>query len=138
MEVTEFFPWQKAYIVDIKEIDDQHKQLVLILNKLYSAFMKKEHGNIITEVMDELISYTKYHFEAEEKYFVLFGYKWTHEHIRHHRIFIDKMKAFKLEVANKNSATTFKLINFLRDWLKNHITVEDQKYVELFKKEGLK
>jgi hypothetical protein len=37
-----------------------------------------------------------------------------------------------------SSALTYKLINFLREWLMNHILVSDKEYVKCFKENGLK
>jgi hemerythrin len=40
---TVFFRWTNEMSVKSQEIDQQHKQLVGILNELYQAFMDKEH-----------------------------------------------------------------------------------------------
>jgi hemerythrin len=37
-----------------------------------------------------------------------------------------------------SSALTYKLINFLREWLVNHILVSDKEYVKCFKENGLR
>ncbi len=54
-----------AFSVDSKEIDDQHLQIVDILNLLYEA---KQEQSLVTRrhVMDMLKRYTETHFSYEE------------------------------------------------------------------------
>ncbi|HAN19103.1 MAG: hypothetical protein A2X13_02585 [Bacteroidetes bacterium GWC2_33_15] len=135
---TEFFPWKEEYSVKVKEIDDQHKVLIKLLNKLYDAFMKKEHSTIIGDIIQELTDYASYHFGTEEKYFKRFNYKESEKHLSEHKIFTEKVNEFKKEYEKNKSALTFTIINFLRDWLKNHILISDKKYSDFFAQNGIK
>jgi hemerythrin len=134
---TEFFPWKDTYSVSVMEIDNQHKAITEMLNELYDSFMKKEHENKLGEILSRLSNYAVYHFETEEKYFSLFRYSNRIPHIREHNDFTDKIKAFRKEFDKNSSALTYKLINFLREWLMNHILVSDKEYVKCFKENGL-
>lgn len=124
----EFFKWDKTYSLNHETIDLQHQELFRIVNKLYDAFMKKEHVEVLSEILNELVSYAKYHFIQEEKYFHVYKYERTHEHIAKHNEFTKKIQEFQAEYKTKKAAITFQLMNFLRDWLKDHILVEDKKY----------
>ncbi|OFX26234.1 MAG: hypothetical protein A2041_11695 [Bacteroidetes bacterium GWA2_31_9b] len=135
---TEFFPWKDEYGVKVKEIDNQHKVLIGMLNKLYDAFMKKEHGEIIGEIIQELTDYAIYHFEVEEKYFKKFNYSDSDNHVKEHRNFSEKVNEFRKEFEKNKSVLTFTIINFLRNWLMNHILVSDKKYSDNFTQNGLK
>lgn len=135
---TEFFPWKEEYSVKVKEIDDQHKVLIKLLNKLYDAFMKKEHSTIIGDIIQELTDYASYHFGTEEKYFKRFNYKESEKHLSEHKSFTEKVNEFKKEYEKNKSALTFTIINFLRDWLKNHILISDKKYSDFFAQNGIK
>ena len=133
-----FFPWKPEYSVKIQEIDEQHKKIIDMLNRLYTAFMNKEHDQQIGKIIEELEEYTVYHFGTEEKYFYRYGFPETKEHMLKHINFTDKIKTFKEDYKQNNSSLTFQVVNFLKDWLNHHILIEDQKYVELFTKNGLK
>lgn len=135
---TVFFPWKDAYSVSVIEIDNQHKAITEMLNELYDSFMKKEHENRLGEILSRLSDYAVYHFETEEKYFSLFRYSKRTAHIQEHLDFTDKIKAFRKEFDKNSSALTYKLINFLREWLMNHILVSDKEYVTCFKENGLR
>lgn len=134
---TEFFPWKDNYSVTVMEIDNQHKAITEMLNELYDSFMKKEHENKLGEILSRLSDYAVYHFATEEKYFSLFRYSNRIPHIREHNDFTEKIRTFRIEFDKNSSALTYKLINFLREWLMNHILVSDKEYVKCFKENGL-
>lgn len=134
----EFLRWQEDYSVRVKEIDEQHKKLVVLINKFYNAFYDHKHKEVIEEVLSELTDYTRYHFSTEEKYFRQFNYSDTLIHIKEHQQFIEKIKTFTVEKEISASTTTFKLMAFLQNWLINHILKSDKKYSECFIKHGLK
>ena len=135
---TIFFEWSDQYTVDIQEIDDQHKNLVKIINKLYSAFLKNSLGEEIEDIMQKLIDYTEYHFTTEENYFEEFNYEDKNHHIALHHKFVDKLKDIEEDMENTDSKVSGNLMNFLRTWLTSHIQVEDKKYMFCFKSKGLK
>jgi len=134
---TVFFPWKDEYCVSVREIDNQHKVIIEMLNELYDSFMKKEHENKLGEILSRLSEYAVYHFETEEKYFSHFGYNKKAVHIQEHDNFTEKVVAFRKEFEKNSSALTYKLVNFLREWLNNHILISDKEYVKCFKENGL-
>ena len=62
-----FFKWSPDYSVNIKTIDDQHQELVNILNRLFIAVSKREGDKVIAGILDALMSYTQTHFALEER-----------------------------------------------------------------------
>jgi hemerythrin len=134
----EFFPWKEEYSVQVAEIDNQHKVLVGLLNKLYDAFMKKEHTRLMGEFITELTDYACTHFKTEERYFRKFNYAETEKHIGEHNNFTQKVSQFKTDFEQGKIVMSMTIMNFLREWLTNHIMVSDKKYIDCFHKNGLK
>ena len=132
-----FILWSEKYNTGIKKIDDQHKKLVAILNSLYESFIDRTTNEKIKEVIQEMADYTEYHFAFEEKYFKEFNYENAEEHIKEHQYFIDQVKDFQRSMEEGKVSVTFKLMNFLRSWLIEHINGTDRKYIALFKEKGL-
>ncbi|KGK41951.1 hypothetical protein LH51_10850 [Nitrincola sp. A-D6] len=64
----DIFPWNQNFDTGIAELDDQHQQLVGILNRLAAQFMARADIDALAleAVFDELSAYSIYHFEAEE------------------------------------------------------------------------
>lgn len=133
-----FFAWSDAMSVGITEIDDQHKALVGILNRLFHAVVQRESNEITIEILDTLVDYTKAHFGLEEKLLQDAGYNPTEfaAHQHEHHAFIKKIS----EAANKHliegKSVSFEIINFLKHWLQEHILVTDKKYADALKESG--
>ena len=125
-----FFVWKPVYAVGIDKIDEQHKKLVEIINDFYSAFVENKAKEKLGEILDLLLDYTQYHFSTEEQLFLQSNYKDTIEHIEQHKKFVVTIKEFINEYKAGSGLITFKLMNFLRVWLTNHIMQEDHKYSE--------
>ena len=132
-----FILWSEKYNTGIKEIDDQHKKLVSILNSLYESFVDRTTNEKIKSVVKEMADYTEYHFGVEEKYFKEFNYEGADEHMKEHRYFVSQVKEFQRDLEAGKISITFKLMNFLRSWLIEHINGTDRKYIPLFKEKGL-
>ncbi len=130
--------WGPNFCIGIREIDDQHKVLVDIINKLYAAFGSTNNKKEIRKNLKELIDYTVYHFGNEEKYFKEFAYKDTPQHIQQHQKFVEKIKNFANEFESGDATVSLDIINFLKDWLINHILKIDSRYVTFFKEHGVK
>jgi hemerythrin-like metal-binding protein len=137
-ETKLFFRWTNEYSVNIQQIDNQHKGLFEIINKLYNAFSQKKANEQLNGIIDELIQYAVNHFATEEKYFKEFGYENTADHMQKHKEFFEKMKEFQANKDKKQLLVTYQLMSFLRNWLIDHILHEDVDYKDCFIKNGLK
>ncbi len=133
-----FYRWIDTMSVQSEEIDQQHKQLIEILNELYQAFVDKEHKEKIGTIINRLEEYTKYHFGTEEKYFDLFGFYDKENHIKEHQEFREKVEEFIQKYRKQSEALTYNVMVYLRNWLNNHIMGTDRKYIECFVKNGVK
>lgn len=130
--------WDDSYSVGLKEIDDQHKRLFDLINKLYNGMTGNETHDQLAEVIHGLIDYTRYHFKTEEEYFARFGYAESASHIATHTAFVDKIKKFEEDFKTGDVTVSMDLLTFLKEWLIKHIKGEDKKYVALFKEHGVK
>lgn len=138
MEDKVFFAWSDAMSVGITEIDDQHKTLVDILNRLFLAVVKRESNEITIEILDTLVDYTKTHFGLEEKLLQDAGYNPAEfaTHQQEHRAFIEKISNAANKHLVEGKSVSFEIINFLKHWLQDHILVTDKKYADALKKSG--
>ena len=130
--MPEFILWTEKYSVGNNEIDHQHLKLVKMINELYEAFMKKQQAVILNKIINELVDYTVYHFKEEQKYFYMFNYTERNKHLKQHSDFINKINEFKKDLEKGSDALFFKVINFLRTWLLNHIEKTDMQLKEYF------
>ncbi len=127
-----FILWNESYNVGITTIDTQHKKLVDILNELYESFVDQTSGQKLSGILKELTDYTVYHFGNEEQLFQKHGYPQAKEHLEEHKGFIARINAFSAELNSGKTKLTFQLMNYLKNWLLNHICGSDQAYVSYF------
>lgn len=132
------FEWKEEYSVQVKELDEQHKKLVQLIFRLFTAMNEQKTREELKTILDRLISYAVEHFSTEEKYFQSFQYEQADEHIAEHRKFTNKVADLKSRLENNEIEISFELIDFLEDWLVTHLMEQDRKYIECFTSNGLK
>lgn len=134
----DFIQWDESLSVKVNEIDEQHKQLIRLINELYNAKKEGRDKAVLQQILDELFNYTFVHFTTEEKNFIRFRYPETEQHQRSHEGFVDKITEFKEAFYDGSATLSDDLFEFLKDWLINHIKGEDRKYIDFFQEKGLK
>jgi len=131
------FTWSDKYSVGVKDMDNQHKVLVDILNELYEAMQTNQSKEILGKTITKLVSYTKTHFANEERYMEKYNYPGLTEQKKSHIAFVDKITVFKNDYDAGKIAMSVSLTSFLKDWLLTHISGTDKKYGEFFNAKGL-
>jgi hemerythrin len=122
----------------VNEIDLQHRKLIDMINELNEAMKIGKGKDSLGKIINGLISYTATHFKTEEQFFDKFGYPDTVNHKKEHVAFVKKVTDFQDGFEKKNLAVTMEVMNFLSDWLRNHIKGTDKKYSKFFNDKGLK
>jgi hemerythrin len=130
--------WNNNLSVGIAEIDSQHQRLVKLIGDLNEAMRVGKGKEITGKIINDLTNYTLTHFATEEKYFAQFGYPDTNAHKDEHLKFVQKVSAFKKDFEESRVGITIPIMNFLSDWLKNHIMGSDKKYGPFLIENGLK
>ncbi len=131
--MKERYPWKKEYDIGIEEINNQHKKMLAIINRLYNESEKTNVSKeFIADIITELEDYADYHFSTEEYNFMKYDYKGAKQHILIHRQFKRKIAIFKEEYKKNNDILT-EVITFTKNWLIHHILHEDMKYAPYLK-----
>ena len=123
--------WEDSYSIGIKEIDNQHKKLFDLVNKLYDL---EENANIKEEIRDILYAfsdYTKVHFRDEEEYMASIGYPELREHKKIHQHIIESLSQIIHTPASLGIIKT-KMRVVAKRILIEHIIKEDYK-IALYK-----
>ncbi|MDO8926622.1 MAG: bacteriohemerythrin [Sideroxyarcus sp.] len=123
-----FFKWSPDYSVNIKTIDNQHQELVNILNRLFVAVSKREGDRAIAGILDALVSYTQTHFALEERLMRQAKYKDLEPHIAEHRKLLAELDQLAKKHMLEDKPIYFEMLTFLKTWLKEHIQGVDTKY----------
>ncbi len=130
----ELIKWTDKYSIGIKEIDNQHKGLVIIINELFKLMSEGKAKSQLNDIFDHLTHYTKKHFSTEELVLYKYAYPELEQHKNEHKKFIKKIENFRSDFVNKKITLSLEVLNFLKDWLLNHILISDKKYSVHIKK----
>ena len=126
--------WDNKYQTGYKRIDDQHRELVNIINDLYETGVVGDLSNeyvrrSFNAIIKRTIDYATYHFSYEEKIMKAINYSISKDHISKHRAFSIKVVEEVDKYENGDNLVIEDFINFLKNWLINHIIVEDKKFI---------
>ena len=124
----ELIQWTDKYSVGIKEIDNQHQGLVIIINELFTYMSEGRAKDKLHDIFNHLTDYTKIHFRFEETMLFKYAYSEIDQHKAEHQKFIKKLEDLKSEFLNNKITISLEVLNFLKDWLLNHILISDKKY----------
>jgi methyl-accepting chemotaxis protein len=124
--------WTDDLNINIENIDDQHKQLVSLINELFTAMQKNSDQNIIANVVDKLVDYTQYHFKSEEDIQRKYGYPELAAHKRIHVNFVNKVGEVAAQIKSGERIAAADIFAFLKDWLISHIKKQDKEGYGVF------
>ncbi len=117
--------WKSAYATNIAEVDAQHKRLVGFVNELHDAITHGKGQSALSKILNELVDYTVYHFGTEEKLFDKYDYPESELHKQQHKGLVEQVAAVKDKFDSGEKVLTIDVMNFLRDWLHDHILGSD-------------
>lgn len=129
--------WTDKLSVGVKEIDDQHKKLVAIINELHDAMTVGHAREVIGKVLDEMVDYTVFHFGTEERLMKTHGYA---EHLKHemdHKELVKTAAELQKSVKAGGTSLTLQTMHFLKDWLNHHILGSDLKFGKFLNGKGI-
>ena len=132
-----FMNWSDNFAVNIKEVDNQHRKLLGLVNQLFDAMSVGKGKDVLGTVLTELINYTVYHFSTEERLFKQYGYPEFEKHKKEHDDLTRQATELKEAFDSGNKLITIDVMNFLRDWLNVHILQEDRKFGPFLNKKGV-
>jgi len=131
------FAWKRQYSVNIREIDNQHKKLVALLNDLYEAIEGGGGRESLGRILSELVTYAKSHFATEERLMKNYGYPGYLAHKEKHEKMTAKVHEYRRKFDAGEIQTPIEISNFLKDWLGKHILGTDMEYSAFLNDKGV-
>jgi len=120
----EILIWSDSLSVGVDALDKDHQTIIKLMNRAAHRF----RDNIdMTEIVEELVNYTRYHFRREEMIMKICGYPKLEEHRKHHYELADSMNRLADNWhKHHNPEILHKLHEFLREWWIRHILDVDR------------
>lgn len=122
-----FIDWDGSLLTGIDEIDQDHRHLVMLLNRAYEDVIDKGSLASTGAILEELYDYATYHFHREEGKMAAMEYPQAAEHLAEHRRFIKRVTEMHKDYLGGRGTVALEMVTFLRNWLVNHISQVDAK-----------
>lgn len=120
-----FFEWQDAYSVRIHPLDEQHKELVNMINCLFVAAFERKANKVIVEILDALMSYCQMHFALEERLLQQVQHRDLAAHKDENRKLIEQLALLRGKHQREDLPVNFDMLSFFKNWLKDHFQCID-------------
>lgn len=129
--------WRPQLAVGHEKIDEDHKRLIELINKVQSLFVTHASMGVLTLALDALHDYTRDHFAREESVMRKIDYPHFHKHAQAHETLVRRLNDLTEKILLAHSQQTSAdslpkenkeaLLQLLRDWLIHHVIQEDLK-----------
>ena len=120
--------WRDEYSVKVEQLDQQHKVIFKIVNRLAVLDEYNLDPMQLSEILDTLRQYTNTHFALEEELMEKAGYDHLDEHKQSHAILTKRIAQLCFDVMKKEKTVNDDLLDLLKEWWVSHIMEEDQGY----------
>ncbi|MEZ7196638.1 bacteriohemerythrin [Pseudodesulfovibrio karagichevae] len=124
--------WHESNSVGVPSIDDQHKRLMALTNRLFLAIMDETGETALEGVLNDLADYAVYHFTHEEGLLRKYGYPedLLAEHQAEHKALTDRVLHYIARYRDDPANLDLSVYVFLRDWTTEHMGRSDARYSE--------
>jgi len=142
-----FIEWDDRFDVGISAINEQHKQLIGLINEVHDviaqtrqridlAAVSKEVSVLISAV-NRMDDYAQHHFSTEEYYLSEYSFRGLKSHKKEHEAFMQKVQGFQRDIDRGSTLTLTELEEYLKAWIVHHILKVDHKYTRFLTKKGV-
>ncbi|MDT4292215.1 hemerythrin family protein [Methylomonas sp. MO1] len=114
------FVWENHYLLGNEKVDQQHKELFRLANRLLAS--KDIHA--LTENIMLLYHHVREHFQAEEVFMKQNGYPEYQHHVQTHNLMLEKLVEFSNDINQQQQLEALDVPGFMHDWIA-HIVAED-------------
>lgn len=120
--------WSDSFSVKHTGIDEQHKELIDIINNpvLYISEKDTEFSHLL-ELVTKLDNYVAEHFHYEEVLMTKYSYPEQAAHEVQHNALKSKLDELNIFSVGKTTDFYKDLLAYLVDWLSKHIMLTDKK-----------
>jgi hemerythrin len=120
--------WNHACTVGVQSIDDQHGVLLDALNELRLALLHGEDSRTVRAMLKRSTELMRLHVESEDKLLAMHGFPGLAAHRAEHQRLLGRLAQYDLRFEQRQSASAYELVEYLRKWFTTHTGIAGQKY----------
>lgn len=123
-----FMIWSESLSVGIPSIDAQHATLIHLINALNEDRLQGDARQAVRSTLDHLLEYALEHFRYEEELLERTGYPGAAAHVGEHQQFLGRLRAMQATLQSNAVPSALELMDFMIEWLNNHMVGSDKDY----------
>lgn len=120
--------WLDLYSIGIEKIDRQHENLTDLLNCLNESWRVGKDCDVLLFRLDQFLDAVGAHFRDEEHLMEEQQYPDFDLHKAEHDFLLEQVLQFRTRFAASEEALTESMLDFFRDWLRDHILISDRRF----------
>lgn len=132
------FEWGPEFCVGVREIDEQHRRIVELINELHDAMLAGKAESMLERVFAETISYATTHLAWEEELMRRHAYPDLPAQELDHARFKERVRSLQARFAAGEERLSLTAVMFLVDWLAEHIQGLDAKLGKFLNEKGIR
>lgn len=114
--------WCETYSVNVAEIDEQHKKLLDLVNNLHFAVESLAEKGELTDMLVELVEFTRTHFSTEEELMKKHDFPELKKHRKEHKLLLRYLADLVDTVSGGKKLRFYSDYDVSTDWALIHIT----------------
>jgi hemerythrin len=122
--MSEELVWRESYATGVGLLDDQHRELVRLINRL----LDPGDDTAVGARLDTLLAHLRRHFETENVFLRAIDYPLAEEHIREHTMQLAELIDVRRSVARAAQGLSADDRAAIRHWFFNHVVAEDRRF----------
>ena len=120
--------WNEILSVGVRELDEDHKKLIKLINSLIEMEANSLSLEVISDTLNEMTRYAQEHFAFEEELLRKCNYPGYLSQQSQHKEFVKTTVKFCMDTMVYKESTPVEIVAFLKDWLIDHILLSDMQY----------
>ena len=129
--------WNSRYSTGIEIIDDQHRELFRIVDRLRRMVSEAATRALVEDTIVDLVACSEQHFATEEAYMARVAYPDLEAHVAEHRSMLGSLQDLLTKFRESEQAMALVVPTFMEGWLRHHISDGDFGFVTFLKARDL-
>lgn len=122
--------WNDTLSVGYRPIDAEHMRLAELVNEFHGDLLAGSSMTLIEAGFQRIIRHAADHFRHEERLMEESGFPDSHNHRLAHQQLEAQIADLLTQIEAGEPVFTLELVEFLKNWLLNHILTMDKKLGE--------
>lgn len=123
-----FIVWDEQHSVRVRQIDDDHKGMIALVNELHDAMKLRKGGDEIARILAALIARTRDHFASEERLMINHDYGGYPRHKAEHERLLQEISVLEKRFAEGDLLLSFGIMLYLKGWALGHVLSYDKAF----------